>query len=460
MCLENLRVWYQSRREIYVDDRVTCSANRPTNCFVFEGCVLDGFYTSCNGTDWSASMRFTGTGVEIWGVSQCADDPCLWTVDGDTRAGDVLRDNVYRELAFVSKDIEGGPIDEHVLALSSLASPKVSLLRIMSAQIYTDSITPLHSGDRIWVPSGMEQVRYDGRWETDQDGFQQTSEEGASVTVAFVGSQFSWFTSPDGFFGGDGFVEIQNEVRARTYLDGLLGGFNDQPITPTYHEVTMTLDFSHGGRTLGFQGLHFYPLPNMTTMGSAVLPAPKQSSISSPTSSSTAGISPTFSSNTSDPTSSSSIANSHKNKTGSIVGGIVGGIVFLGCVVAGLIIYLKTRRRELSTPTEEGEPDTCVQPYLVSRSYPADTKHARGHSPPRTVDEANIESPRVIDHSLPRQERPSTINSTHLTESSGIEVRHSQVAVRDEERMERLLRYVDDRIDAALDRPPIYSHAI
>lgn len=99
----------------------------------------------------------------------------------------MLRDNVYRELAFVSKDIEGGPIDEHVLALSSLASPKVSLLRIMSAQIYTDSITPLHSGDRIWVPSGMEQVRYDGRWETDQDGFQQTSEEGASVTVAFVG---------------------------------------------------------------------------------------------------------------------------------------------------------------------------------------------------------------------------------------------------------------------------------
>ncbi|TFK97175.1 hypothetical protein BDV98DRAFT_272833 [Pterulicium gracile] len=443
--------------QIYVDDKSACSAFRTTNCFAFQRCSIDGHYTLCNGTDWTASLTFTGTGVEVWGVTECGNDPCLWTLDGTTRAGDAIPDGSYRELAFVAKDLDGGPTAKHVLIFSASAVPKVSL-RVLSARIFADSATSLHPEDRIWVPSCYEQVRYVGRWNTSLDGFQQTSEEGASVNVAFLGDEFSWFLTPDGTFGNGGFVESKTGIRARTYLDGFLGRFNDRPASPNYHDVSIILDFSNGGNVLEFQGLTFNPLPHMTVMGDAIPIASRESPSSSSTPSTTASI-PTDSTTASIPTPSST-SESIKSNTGSIIGGVVGGAVFLSCIAAGMVMYLK-KRRTVKEQTQSG-----VQPFTVTRSHPRENRRIKVTGPDRTALKVDIDPTLAAFHSdnanepdtLPRQR--SMVGPAASRPEYNTDERQPQVGALDVERMERLLRYVDDRIDAALDRPPLYSSDI
>jgi hypothetical protein len=356
--------------QIYLDDTRVCdftSSSQDTNCFNYSGCTAgkdstagclpNTTCTACPQKPWS--IAFFGTGVDVYGngVFDCSDSSSQsdcqphWSLDG--QAVDCFKSGT---IVLCSK--RGLSNGNHTLTLNNGKSTLIDY-----ALVQTQSDTPLHPKDKLFVDANVHSIRYTGEWQLLPDmvefgyNVQRSTKQGDTISFDFLGNEVeaiaTYNTVSDGgalvhmeITGSQGGSSPSADIKVE---NGLPRYFTSSSGDLTDGLYTAKVVLKSDGIGYNFNGFLFNPLSNATTVREAI----DTPSVPSDTTTN-AQPSPTGDSDRSSNSSRSSPA-------GAIAGGVVGGIVFL-LVLFGVLFFCRRRRKntehEHLMPTPWEEPTT------------------------------------------------------------------------------------------------------
>lgn len=285
---------YYNIPHLYVGHERICEGDQDVNCFQSgAGCSQISIaypastYTYCNGTaestQWSFSISFIGSGIDIFGGIHCGSPPCSWARSKDPFLGWTIDDNpisswvpdenltiamttngsTYNTHMLLSAhNIPGGDSAQHTLSLTSEDPTSTSLWPVLRyAVIQTGAQTPVHPLDNIWVSARHPGMKYSGQWfdrEFPSPGMRQTNVANSSSSFDFVGDTYSHVFIAAG------------QMTRETHLDGIRVGStapNNSGFEPGWHDLNVTVSkLSIRDGLFSLHGLWYHPLPNVTRM--------------------------------------------------------------------------------------------------------------------------------------------------------------------------------------------------
>lgn len=477
---------------IYIGPARRCQIDEDTNCFEATSgkCSVDNGWSlpeerqpvNCSSmgqlpvgsTEWTFTMFFIGTGIDITGHFECqsdSDNACGWTqedaeltlgwkLDGvrvpanatENPTENAISARQPSALAATQSithliSIRGSTPSKHTLSLSSTDAPEGLRLLAGHAVTLADSDTPVGPLDAIWVPARHESFKYDRPWDDVDEpvpGGRASLAVGASAEMEFFGDAFQLHTQivPGPSSG---------TVRTQFSANGIPGSSSNENMAIGRYSVKVTIEGVADGGRLAVEGLWFHPGPNVTRIGDA-LGGSGQSVVSSSSvveSESTSGHSPagtdggesgTTDSEVNPSDDSESSASKGGTNTAGVIGGVVGGVVvLLGILIAVLmVVRRRQRRRAESNSSSMSEP-------VVNEATP----FTKTYHPPQ-ASEFGDESRQPLDAS-PIDSDASSGGVTSTATASGSARRR-----RDSDAMMQMLHNINERIDGLV-RPPQYS---
>ncbi|KAJ7155602.1 hypothetical protein C8R46DRAFT_1040968 [Mycena filopes] len=181
---------------IVIDDHFLCARSSSNNCFTFDGklpaadaTALDQTTTQVESDSWS--VRFSGTAINVIGLTNCETPPCAFDlqVDGGpvTRASSSSFTNILQLTAAQL----GNQTLNHTLTVSN--SSDTSLI-IDCAIVDAPLDTPLqgNSAGQLWADINNTAIAYHGAWNKvfdpgSEDEIMQTNTVGDSFSFDFIG---------------------------------------------------------------------------------------------------------------------------------------------------------------------------------------------------------------------------------------------------------------------------------